>query len=180
MSILRDTFCYFTRFVPVAALEAVFRLPSGDEHSELMKRTLGDFREDPRRIDGIKDFIFSISQEGVQQRIANIKGVFLFIDYSSISSTVDRVDVKTDRFRVSITVACPRQKDQDQATEMIWQDRMLDIISRIRRTMREDTGSAPSLWWLTFPTTIQPFHAPGLQNTMGWTMEFDITGTDIV
>ncbi len=180
MSILSDTFCYFTRFVPVPALEAVFRLPSGNEHSELMKKVFEDLRDDPRHIEEIEDFIFSISQEGVQQRISNVKGVFLFVDYSAITSTVDRVDVKTDRLRVAITVARPRPKDQDQATEMIWQDKMLDIIGRIREIMRADEDSAPSLWWISFPTTIQPFHAPGLKNSMGWTMEFEITGTDIV
>lgn len=180
MSILSDTFRYFTRFVPISALEAVFRLPSGDEHSTLMTEVFEDLNNEPRRIEEIEDFIFSISQEGVQQRISNVKGVFLFVDYSAITSTVDKVDVKTDKLHVAITVARPRPKDQDQATEMIWQDKMLYIISQIRRTMRNDEGSAPSLWWLSFPTTITPFHAPGLKNSMGWTMEFDITGTDIV
>lgn len=178
MSILKSTFRYFTQFVPVAALEAAFRLPSGNDHRELFRDI--EKMSPERRIDSIEDFIFSISQEGVQQRISNVKGVFLFIDYSTIASSVDRVDVKTDRFRVAVTVARPRPKDQDQATEMLWQDKMLDIISTIRRAMREDEQSAPSLWWVTFPSTIQPFHAPGLQNSMGWTMEFDITGTDIV
>lgn len=179
MSILRNTFHYFIQFVPTAALEATFRLPSGDEHAQLLA-DIANLRDGNRQIEGIEDFVFSISQEGVQNRISNIKGVFLFLDYSSITSSVDRVDVKTDRFRVAITVARPRPKDQDQATEMIWQDKMLDIISRIRRTMRDDFDNSLSTWWLSFPTTIQPFHAPGLQNSMGWTMEFDITGTDIV
>lgn len=178
MSILRNTFRYFTQFVPVAALEAAFRLPSGDDHQELF-RDLTKMSPERRHPD-IEDFLFSISQDGVQQRIANIKGVFLFVDYSSITSSVDRVDVKTDRFRVAITVARPRPKEQDQATEMIWQDKMLDIISDIRKAMRDDCDTDASTWWLSFPTTIQPFHAPGLQNSMGWTMEFDITGTDIV
>lgn len=178
MSILRSTFRYFTQFVPVAALEAAFRLPSGDDHKDLF-RELTEMSPE-RRIGDIEDFVFSISQEGVAQRINNIKGVFLFVDYSSITSSIDKVDVKTDRFRVAITVARPRPKDQDQATEMIWQDKMLDIISRIRTVMREDDAAAPGVWWISFPTTIQPFHAPGLQNCMGWTMEFDITGTDIV
>lgn len=180
MSILKNTFCYFTRFVPVEALEAVFRLPSGTEHATLMKCVIDDFKDEPRRIEDIEDFIFSISQEGVQQRIANVKGTFLFVDYSAITSSVDRINVKTDRLHVAITVARPRPKDQDQATEMLWQDKMLDIISIIRKTMREDEGSAPSLWWLSFPTTVTPFHAPSLKNSMGWTMEFDIVGTDIV
>ena len=180
MSILRDTFCYFSGFVPAAALEAVFRLPSGDEHTQLMKDILEEFRNNPRQIPEIEDFLFSISQEGVQTRLANIKGTFLFVDYSVITSSVNSVDVKTDRLRLAITVARPRPKEQDQATEMIWQDKLLDIISRIRKTMRKDEARLPSLWWISFPTTIQPFHAPGLGNSMGWTMEFDLTGTDIV
>ena len=178
MSILKTSFRYFTQFVPISALEAAFRLPEGDDHAELFSELIQ--HRDDRRLQDIDDFIFSISQEGVQQRIANVKGTFLFIDYSSIKSTVNQVDVKTDRFRVAVTVARPRPKDQDQATEMIWQDKMLDVISMIRKIMRHDIDTDASTWWLTFPTTIQPFHAPGLQNCMGWTMEFDITGTDII
>lgn len=178
MSILKTSFRYFTQFVPISALEAAFRLPEGDDHTELFGELIQ--HRDDRHLQDIDDFIFSISQEGVQQRIANVKGTFLFIDYSSIKSTVNQVDVKTDRFRVAVTVARPRPKDQDQATEMIWQDKMLDVISAIRRAMREDEQAAPSLWWMSFPSTIQPFHAPALENAMGWTMEFDIVGTDIV
>lgn len=177
MSILRDTFIYFSQFVPTKALEAVFRLPSGEEHTQLQQQVLQ--APSDNRLSKIEDFLFSINQEGVQQRLSNIKGVFLFVDYSTVTSSVDRVDVKTDRFRISVTVARPRPKDQDQATEMIWQDAMLDILSQIRRKMRADE-SQPHMGWISFPTTIQPFHAPGLGNSMGWSMEFDITGTDIV
>lgn len=180
MSILRDTFIYFSQFVPRPALDAAFRLPSGDDHIALINdvETSGD----DRRIAEIQDFIFSINQDGVQTRLSNVKGCYLFVDYGTITSGVDRVDVKTDRFHIAVTVACPRQKDQDQATEMLWQDKTLEILTTIRRQLRNDTlftaDSAP--YWLEFPTTIQPWHAPGLSNSMGWTMELDITGTDIV
>lgn len=178
MSILRTTFLYFSRFVPRPALAAPFMLSSHPGHADLKEETLT--LPDDRRIEGINDFIFSIDQNGVQQRISNVKGTFLFVDYSSVTSTVDRVDVKKDRFHVAITVARPRPKDQDQATEMLWQDEMLDIITAIRRVIRHDEDLKRSVWWLDFPTTISPWNAPSLGNSTGWTMEFDITGIDIV
>lgn len=178
MSILSDIFLYFAQFLTPEALEAAFRLPSGDRHQQLLEQAgqQPTDRQDPR----IKDFIFSISRESVQKRIDNIKGIYLFVEYSTVSSKIDSVDVKTDSFRVGVTVACPRSQDQDNATEMIWQDEMLDIISTIRRHMRDDLDTARSVWWMRFPTTLQAFVAPALGNSMGWTMEFDIQGIDIV
>ena len=178
MSILSDIFLYFARFLPTAALEAAFRLPSGEQHQQLLER-VNSLPAD-RQIQAIEDFIFSISKESVQKRIDNIKGVYLFVEYSMISSRIDSVDVKTDSIHVAVTVARPRTQDQDNATEMIWQDELLDIISAIRRHMRNDLDCTNSFWWLRFPTTIQAFVAPALANSMGWTMEFDIQGTDIV
>lgn len=90
------------------------------------------------------------------------------------------MDVKTDTFHVAITVARPRSQDQDNATEMLWRDEMLQIISDIRRHMRNDINTDSSVWWLCYPTTIQSFVAPSLANSMGWTMEFDVQGIDIV
>ena len=77
MSILRSTLRYFTQFVPVAALEAAFRLPSGDDHEDLF-RELTEMSPE-RRIGNIEDFVFSINRESVQKRLDNIKGTFLFV-----------------------------------------------------------------------------------------------------
>ena len=178
MSILYKIFLYFARFLTTEALEAAFRLPSGDAHALLLHQV----RNLPadRQIPAIEDFVFSINKESVQKRIDNIKGVYLFLEYSTITSSINNVDVKTDSFHVAVTVARPRSQDQDNATEMLWQDEMLQIISGIRRHMRDDIDTDNSVWWLRFPTTIQSFVAPSLSNSMGWTMEFDVQGIDIV
>lgn len=178
MSILYNVFLYFARFLTVEALEAAFRLPSGERHQQLQD-IINTLSED-KQIPAIEDFIFSINREGVQKRFENIKGVYMLLEYSTISSKIDSVDVKTDSFRVAVTIARPRALDQDNATEMLWQDEMLDIISTIRRHMRDDLDAENSVWWLRFPATLMPFAAPSLGNSLGWTMEFDIQGTDIV
>lgn len=178
MSILNDIFLYFARFLTPTAMEAAFRLPSGEKHQQLLDMV--NSLPTDRQIPGIEDFVFSISRESVQKRIDNIKGVFLFLEYSTITSRIDSVDVKTDSAKVAITIARPRPQDQDDATEMLWQDEMLGIISAIRKHMRNDLDSELSVWWLRFPTTIQAFVAPSLGNSMGWTMEFEIQGIDIV
>ena len=178
MSILYDIFLYFARFLTSEALEAAFRLPSGEKHQQLLEKIQA--LPSDRQIAGIEDFVFSINRESVQKRLDNIKGTFLFVEYSTISSKVNSVDVKTDNVRVAITVARPRPQDQDDATEMLWQDETLRIISDIRKYMRDDLDCGMSVWWLNFPTSIQAFIAPALANSMGWTMEFDIQGTDIV
>ena len=178
MSILYKIFLYFARFLTAEAMEAAFRLPSGERHRQLLEQIQALPAD--RQIAAIEDFVFSINKESVQKRIDNIKGVYLFLEYSTVTSSINNVDVKTDSFHVAVTVARPRSQDQDNATEMLWQDEMLQIISDIRRHMRNDIDTDSSVWWLRFPTTIQSFVAPSLANSMGWTMEFDVQGIDIV
>lgn len=179
MSILRNSFLYFARFLTQDALEAAFRLSSGDKHQQLLDQV--STLPTDRQIPAIKDFIFSINKETVQKRIDNVKGTYMLLEYSTVSSKINQsVDVKTDSFRVALTIACPRPQDQDNATEMIWQDELLDIISEIRQHMRNDLDTEASVWWFSFPNTIVPIVASALGNSMGWAMEFDIMGTDIV
>ena len=178
MSVLSNVFVYFARFLTKGAIEAAFRLPSGIEHKQLAEFI--DRLPKDRQIPAIEDFVFSINREGVQKRIDNIKGVYMLVEYSTILSNINSVDVKTDSFRVAASIARPRAQDQDNATEMLWQDGLLEIISTIRKTMRDDLDTSNSIWWFEYPSRIQPFIAPALNNSIGWTMEFDIKGTDII
>lgn len=176
--IIKDLFHYFSDFVPVDVLDRLFHASTGSDYDTL--RSAAASRCSERRIPIIRDFIFGIEAESLQKRISQVTGTYLFVEYSTITSTVDeQVDVKTDAMHVAVTVAAPQNTDQDQAAELLNQDRCLEVLAAIRREMRDDIDG-DAVRWMRFPTSIQPFVAKALANSMGWTMEFDVAGVDIV
>lgn len=178
MSILKKLFLYSSQFVSKEGVQRLFVLNTGHDYTQLQTEAV-DVPDTFRNPD-ITDFIFGVDDRAVTQRISQVKGLYLFVDYSAITSSISTVDVKTDSFHVAMTVARPSPEDQDQATEMIWQDRALDAMTAIRRRMRDDFDDGNPVFWLKFPTTMQPFVAHALANSLGWTMEFDIQGIDMV
>ncbi len=179
MSVLRKIFIYCSQFASREAVRRLFVLNSGKEHSGLMQDILSV--PDTFRNESITDFIFGIDDKAIHQRISDVRGMFLFVDYSTVTSSIDaKTDVKTDSFRISITVAVPTPEDHDQATELIWQDRALDAISAIRNKMRDDYDSVNPVFWFRFPSTVHPFVAHSLANSIGWSMEFDVQGIDMI
>ena len=178
MSILKNLFLYYSRFVSKEAVKGVFLSGSSRDYECLMQEAMAV--PDDWRNPNITDYIFGIDDQAVHKRISSVSGMFLFVDYSSIVSSVDgAVDVKTDKFKVSITVASPTPEDHDQATELLRQDAALDAVSAIRRKMRDDIDEDTGAFRIAFPSTLQPFVAHALANSIGWSMEFEVQGVDM-
>lgn len=176
--ILYNVFKYFSRFVSREALDRFFLASTGSEYDELRDEV--ESLPNDRRIGQITDFIFGVDTAAVKQKISQVTGCYLFIDYSQITSSVDRLDVKTDAFHVALTVAKPHPNDEDQFANMLGMDACMECMSKIRKTMRHDIDRDMHLEWLPYPATVSPFVAKDLSNSFGWTMEFDIKGIDIV
>lgn len=178
MSILKKLFLYSSQFVSKEGVQRLFVLNTGHDYTQLLQEATDV--PDTFRNPYITDFIFGVDDRAVTQRISQVKGLYLFVDYSAITSSISPIDVKTDSFHVAMTIARPSPEDQDQAAELLWQDRALDAMTAIRRRMRDDFDEENPVFWLKFPTTMQPFVAHALANSLGWTMEFDIQGIDMV
>lgn len=177
--IIKDLFVRLARFVPEPALKSIFLTPSGTAYAPLKTQVLQDSARTP--ITSLKDFIFGINAESAQKRISQVSGMYLFVDYGNISSSINQTaDVKTDTLRVAITVAAPMPTDQDQVVEVLNQDACLSALSTIRKALRDDEDLQKSIKWMQHPSTIQPFSSKTLANSMGWSMEFDVVGIDIV
>lgn len=173
--IIKELYKYFSAFVPAAALEKSFQASEGSDY-DTFKTSLANV-SDARRIAGITSYIFGIDADRIRETISSVEGIYLFVDYSTITSTIDeKVDRKDDRMHVAITVAEPQSHERDQVATMLSQDNCLQIIRTIRAAMRNDDETVR---WMVFPSTIQPFANKALANSLGWTMEFDIIGVDI-
>ena len=177
--IVMDIFRYFARFVPAEALKRTFRFPDGDDYSALMKSLLSV--PSGREIDGITEYVFGTDTEKLTTVISAVTGIYLFVEYDRISSTVNTAtDRKDDRLHVAVTVACPVPDSKDLVSAAIINDRCLEILSSIRRRMREDDDLKRGIEWMDFPATQTVFASKALANSQGWSMEFDIYGIDMV
>lgn len=176
MTILKELFLYFAKYVPAAALERIFTKGQGDEDysalkSEALKVSRVIFPE-------IKDYIFGVNEDTVAKRISYVKGVYLFVDYGNITSTEDSRHVKVDEFSLAVTVALPLSSGvMDMGQEVILSDRLLEIIAAIRDDMRNDDSDS-FVSRLLFPHDITPFYARELSNSYGWTLMFKMRGVD--
>lgn len=177
MTILGKLFLYLAQFISREAAEEMFQNGRGEEYDEMKRQQLS--MDDSKRIQNLRHFIFGIDSEAVQKKISSVRGMYLFVDYAAITSSINSVDVKNDSFHIALTVACPLPENSDQVTELISQDKSLAALSAIRRSMRDDF-EREAIFWCQFPSTIQPFSAPALAHSIGWTMEFDVSGIDIV
>lgn len=173
-----DTLKYFATFVPLRALHNFFLYNGGDDYVRLKKEILSERSE--RRIDAVTDYLFGINNESLRRRISSITGIYLLVDYANITSTINTTDCKKDTLHFAVTVAAPHPSDEDWVNEALLQQKCLDILTAIRRAMRNDWRDSDQTHWLVFPTTIAPFSSRELANSFGWTMEFDIEGVDIV
>ncbi len=176
--IIYDVFRYFSRFVSREALADFFKASNGQQYDDRKAEILqlGDELRDP----SIKTFIFGVNEQAARESISQVTDRYLFIDYSYINSTVDKTDVKRDFFHIAITIAEPHPSDEDQFAQALRQDGCLASIAAIRRYMRRDADLQQHIDWISWPQKMNPFAAPVLQNSYGWTMEFDIEGVDIV
>lgn len=177
--IILDIFKYFASFVPKDALRRTFRAPDGKQYRALMDEVLSSGAD--RAQDGITDFIFGTDADKLATVITSVTGIYLFVEYDRVSSTIDATsDRKDDRFHVAVTVACPVPDVADLVGAAITQDRCLEILSSIRRVMRNDDDLKRGIAWMDYPATLTVFSSKALAASQGWSMEFDIYGIDIV
>lgn len=175
MSILKDIFTYFARYVTPDVVDRFFtrsagELPYTSLRDEARAAARGTFPE-------LTDYIFGVQEDSVSRRISQVKGVYLFVDYGNISSIEDVRSVRSDEFSLAVTVARPMSTTaMDMADELLVSDRLLQIIASIREDMRSD-DSEPYIRRMLFPNDITPFFARELSNSYGWTLMFKMKGT---
>ena len=169
---------YFSQFISREGLQNFFQASSGSAYDYYKEEVCSV--SDWNRIEGLKNFIFGINSDAIKSRISSVTGPYLFVDYSNIVSAVSKQDVKTDSLHIAITVAQSHSNDEDSFAETVGQAECLDILTTIRKHMRDDVDNDHFIEWLPFPTTITPFVAKDLANSYGFTMELDLKAIDIV
>lgn len=178
MKTFQDIFLYFARFADRTGVLRNFTKSTGSEEYNLFKAAVEQL-PDPI-ITGINDFILAASEDSVKKRILTYKSTYLFVDYGEVSSRQSSLKVQEDQFQLALTVAQPLSANtMNMAEEIILNDRLFTLICAIREYMKADRQD-PFVKRLTFPQEIQPFWAPALSNSFGWTMVFQMSGIALI
>ncbi len=179
MTIFQDIFLYFARFADRSGVFKNFTKNTGSDEYNRFKAAVDQLPETPI-VPGINDFILAASEESVKKRILTFKSTYLFVDYGEVASQQTSLKVQEDYFRLALTVAHPLSANTlNMAEEIVLNDRLFNLIRSIRKYMKNDRQD-PFIKRLTFPQEIQPFYAPALSNSFGWTMVFQMSGIAMI
>ena len=176
-TLFQDIFFYFARFCNKEGVKRNFTKKGASEaYNEFYKKAC--LLPIVPLIDGIDipDFVLAASEETVKKRIMSFKGTYLFVDFGEVSSSQNQLKVQEDEMRLAVTVARPLSVNTlNIAEEIVLNDELFSIITAIRDYMKQDRDN-PFIKRLTFPLELQPFNAPALANSFGWTMVFTMKG----
>lgn len=179
-TIYQDIFLYFARFADKSGVLKNFNNKPSSDEDYIRFYSAAEQLPDKPLIPGIPDFLLGASEDSVKKRILTFKSTYLFVDYGEVSSHQNELKVQEDEFRLGITVARPLSVNSyNLPEEIILNDRLLNTILAIRQYMKDDR-SDPFIRRLTFPQELQPFNAPELSNSYGWTMIFTMRGVAMI
>jgi hypothetical protein len=167
-------FRYFAQFVPKEGLNSLFIQP---DHSRKAGYTLVETEimtaPDTHVIPAIARYVLSINENLVAERIRNLRGFLLFVEYGKISVNHNVAD--GIRRSLALTVAHPfSDTNSDNLNEVLLMNEALDILDRILRHMNQqqhelDHCGATLLRW---PAEIHPVDPVTFYGCGGWSASF--------
>lgn len=180
-NILRQVFLFFAKYPLYQGVINNFVLASSASTEYVALKKLVEEMAEKSICPEIKDYVFGATDSAVKSKIDTLEDIYMFVDYGAVLSQLDELNRKTDAFDIAITVAHTNNgENNDTIEEVLIEDKMLDIITRIEKDMRARRGEDSFAHAIEYPVNIVPFYSADLHNSYGWTMIFKITGTDII
>lgn len=175
-----DIFKYFSKFVPKDVLRKIFVQPDGSKKSgydEIMTDVLSLPGDDV--LSGIEQFIVSVNEDYVSERIKNATGYILFVEYGKISA--DHTVVEGIIQSLAVTVAYNfSNNNNDNLNEILNMNSSLEILDNIIRTMeseQEDLDFCANGELITYPVEIRPVDPAWFYGFGGWSAMFTNSNT---
>jgi hypothetical protein len=172
-------FKYFTRFVPKAALVSVFIQPDRSRmpgYAEIEAEVMS--QPDTHVIPPIERYIVSVNENFVAERIRNVKGFILFVEYGKIIVSRDVADGV--RQSLSVTVGRPfTDTNGDNLNEVILMNEALAMLDCILHAMNEEQEGLEFCGGklLQWPVEIRPVDPIEWYGCAGWRALFTNTFT---
>lgn len=176
MNLLHDALKYFAKFpIRPAVLEmfnkGISLLPAyADLKAEIENFPPGVHSLFPE----IQGFIFDVTEETVIEKINNLSGIFMFVDYGDARTELfGPAKIRQHFFTLALTIAqrvIPA--DYDNIERLIISDEMYTLLHWVVAVMEKDSN--PFCKRIAFPTTATPEVARVNFQAIGWTMKFEI------
>lgn len=175
-----NQFLYFAQYPSKEGVRAILTNGSSDfpGYSELVDAL--DNLPDMSRVPDIANYVYGQSFDELKQRIDNLVGSFLFVDYGEFNSLVDSRNSYEITQRIAITVARKMPDRADAAEYMLASDSTLRLLSQVHAWMLAD-AEAGNIEWLSRgeldKAEIIPFVATEL-SSIGWTLMLSCIAPD--
>ena len=175
-----NQFLYFAQYPSKEGVRAILTNGSSDfpGYSELVDAL--DNLPDMSRVPDIANYVYGQSFDELKQRIDNLVGSFLFVDYGEFNSLVDSRNSYEITQRIAITVARKMPDRADAAEYMLASDSTLRLLSQVHAWMLAD-AEAGNIEWLSRgeldKEEIIPFVATEL-SSIGWTLMLSCIAPD--
>ena len=175
---LLDTIKYFAKF---PKREGILKCFSGNG-ADLEEYT--DFKNFITNLEGnglmpeIEDFVISINEKEVGNRVKNINGYFLFIEYAGINgSPLNEAKNRSIDFQLAIMVAHHWNRSAlDSMSEAIIMDNCLNYLVQISKTMQlDDKLICANRRLMDGAIRFQPVEPELLYQSIGWELSFKKT-----
>lgn len=167
-----NQFLYFAQYPSKEGVRAILTNGSSDfpGYRDLVDAL--DNLPDMSRIPEIANYVYGQSFDELKQRIDNLVGSFLFVDYGEFNSLRDSRNSYEITQRIAITVARKMPDRADAAEYMLASDATLRLLSKVHAWMLADAEQG-NIEWLSRgeldKAEFVPFVATEL-SSVGWTL----------
>lgn len=167
-----NQFLYFAQYPSKEGVRAILTNGSSDfpGYRDLVDAL--DNLPDMSRIPEIANYVYGQSFDELKQRIDNLVGSFLFVDYGEFNSLRDSRNSYEITQRIAITVARKMPNRADAAEYMLSSDSTLRLLSKVHAWMLADAEHG-NIEWLSRgeldKAEFVPFVATEL-SSVGWTL----------
>ncbi len=173
MKLLLDAFLYFAKFPDFDGVKKTFNNSndSAIPGYSSFKQAVNGMAVNSL-IPELKHYVFGVDENRVTKRIEDFHDFYLLVDYGINQRPTGQHNIITDSLYLAVTVARPfSDQEMNDAEEILLTQLAYDYLMRITNTLRTDQRDSLTRH-LTAGADAQPFHAPKLNNSIGWTIEF--------
>ncbi len=175
-TLIPDIFTYFAKYPLLEGVKKNFKNKKSTMPGYLELKNTIDNLPVHSLLPELEDYVFGMNEKEVFDRIRNMKGMFLFIDYGQINMNInERNDYAASQIHLAINVGHEYSTQNDDIIEeSIIMNKTLVVMQKIiKQIMGDDKASdCPFKKYFNNPTQISPIEPKSFHGKLGWNVMF--------
>lgn len=129
----------------------------------------------------VTGFVFGSDEQSLREQISRFSSYYMFVDYGSFSSDVDRNNRIVDTLECAVTIAKPLGTNVVSYDDILRvQIETFEMMASLRAEMLRGQRESVLLQNLSPKHQILPFVAPDICRSIGSTLSFRLEGVDLL